>query len=62
MSTQGRSPLVRRASHSAVSLTAGFLAGLLLFLVLGAATNDAVFSAFALAVLVAASRTLLDTN
>jgi len=62
MSTHRRSPVARRASHSAVSLAAGFLAGLVLFLGLGAAVNDAVFSALALAALVAASRTLLGTN
>jgi len=62
MSTRRESPLVRRASHSAVSLAAGFLTGVVLFLALGAALNDAVFSALTLAALVAASRTLLGTN
>jgi hypothetical protein len=39
-----------------VSLTAGFLTGLVLFALLGAAADDAVFSALALALLVTASR------
>jgi len=58
MSTASRLPVVERASHGAVSLVAGFLAGLALFLGIGASTGDAVFSALALAALVAATRAL----
>ena len=58
MSTATRTPAVERASHGALSLVAGFLAGLVLFLAIGASTGDAVFSALALAALVAVTRTL----
>jgi len=58
MSTARPGPVVQRASHGALSLVAGFLAGLVLFLAIGAATGDAVFSALALAALVAVTRTL----
>jgi len=57
MSTAKHLP-VERASHGAVSLTAGFLAGVTLFLAIGASTGDAVFSALVLAVAVAATRAL----
>ncbi|WP_277541930.1 hypothetical protein [Haloarcula laminariae] len=59
MATAGPAPLAQRASHGAVSLAAGFLAGLALFLAVGASAGDAVFSALALAALVAVTRTLL---
>ena len=58
MSTASRLPVVERASHGAISLVAGFLAGFVLFLTIGASTGDAVFSALALAALVAVTRTL----
>jgi len=58
MSTARPNPVVRRASHGVVSLTAGFCTGLLFFLAIGAAADDAVFSALALALLVAVSRGL----
>ena len=58
MSTARPLPVVERASHGAVSLLAGFLAGLALFLAIGAATGDAVFSALGLAALVAVTRAL----
>ena len=58
MGTASRRPAVRSASHSAVSLTAGFASGLVLFLAAGAAPGDAVFSALALAALVTAGRLL----
>lgn len=58
MSTASRLPFIERASHGALSLAAGFLAGLVLFLSIGASTGDAVFSALALAALVAATRSL----
>jgi hypothetical protein len=58
MSTASHLPVVERASHGAVSLFAGFLAGLALFLGIGASTGDAVFSALALASLVAVTRVL----
>ena len=58
MSTATRTPAVERASHGALSLVAGFLAGLVLFLAIGASTGDAVFSALALASLVAVTRAL----
>ncbi|WP_254272038.1 hypothetical protein [Haloarcula marina] len=58
MSTVGRTPVRRRASHGAVSLAAGFLAGFAFFVTIGAATGDAVFSALSLALLVAAHRAL----
>ncbi len=58
MSTANRLPAVERASHGAVSLVAGFLAGLGLFLAIGASTGDAVFSALVLAALVALTRAL----
>lgn len=58
MSTEGRRPIARRATHGAVSLTAGFLTGIALFVVIGAALNDAVFSALVLAIVVAVSRVL----
>ena len=58
MSSVRPNPVVRHASHGVVSLTAGFLTGLLFFLALGAAADDAVFSALALALLVAVSREL----
>jgi len=45
-------------THGAVSLTAGFLAGFALFVLIGAAVDDAAFSALALALLVTLSRTL----
>jgi hypothetical protein len=45
-------------THGTVSLAAGFLTGLALFVLLGATTEDAVFSALALALVVAASRGL----
>ncbi|WP_324663997.1 hypothetical protein [Haloarcula sediminis] len=51
-------PAVERASHGAVSLAAGFLAGFALFLAIGASTGDAAFSALALAALVAVTRLL----
>lgn len=59
MSTASRRPVFQRASHGALSLVAGFLAGVVLFLAIGASADDAVFSAFALAALVAATRTLV---
>jgi len=58
MVTARPNQVVRHASHGAVSLTAGFLTGLLFFLALGAAAEDAVFSALALALVVAVSRGL----
>jgi len=58
MSTASRLPVVRWASHGAVSLASGFFAGIGLFLAIGASTGDAVFSALALAALVALTRTL----
>lgn len=58
MAIRNRRPLARRATHGVVSLTAGFLAGFVLFVAVGAATNDAAFSALVLAVVVAASRFL----
>jgi len=58
MSTASRLPVLERASHGAISLVAGFLAGFALFLAIGASTGDAVFSALALAALVAVTRTL----
>lgn len=62
MALQNRSPLLRRASHSVVSFITGFIAGLAVFLLLGAALTDAVFSALVLAAIVAGSRTLLAIN
>ncbi|MBX0323727.1 hypothetical protein EGH21_11880 [Halomicroarcula sp. F13] len=59
MATAGSRPVHRRVSHGAVSLVAGFLAGLALFLAVGAATDDAVFSALSLALVVAVSRALV---
>ncbi|MDS0283412.1 hypothetical protein [Haloarcula onubensis] len=61
MSTASSLP-VERVSHGAVSLAAGFLAGLTLFLAIGASTADAVFSSLALAALVAVTRTLTRVN
>lgn len=58
MSTATQTPTVQRASHGAVSLAAGFLTGLALFLAIGASTGDAVFSALTLAALVAVTRVL----
>jgi hypothetical protein len=58
MSTTTPRRVVSRASHGAVSLTAGFIAGLVMFLAVGAATGDAVFSALSLAVLVTLGRYL----
>ena len=58
MSTASYMPVVERASHGVVSLAAGFLAGLSLFLAIGASTGDAVFSALAIAALVAITRSL----
>jgi hypothetical protein len=58
MAIRNRQPIARRATHGVVSLTAGFLAGFVLFVAVGAATNDAIFSALVLAVVVAASRSL----
>lgn len=58
MVTARQTHVLRHASHGVVSLTAGFLTGLLFFLALGAAINDAVFSALALALIVAVSREL----
>jgi len=58
MSTANPLPAVEQASHGAVSLAAGFLAGLGLFIAVGASTGDAVFSALALAALVAVTRAL----
>jgi len=52
------SPVVHHASHGLVSLTAGFLTGLVFFTAIGAAADDAIFSALALALLVAVSRGL----
>jgi len=46
-------------SHGVVSLVPGFLAGVVLFRLLGASVGDAVFSAVVLALLVTASRLLL---
>jgi hypothetical protein len=57
MSIARRRP-VERASHGVVSLAAGFLSGFVLFLAIGAATGDAVFSALSLAALVAVTRGL----
>jgi len=62
MSIRTRFPLLGQASHSAISLVSGFVAGLTVFLLLGARLNDAVFSALVLAAVVAGSRTLLVTN
>jgi hypothetical protein len=58
MSTSTPRRVASRAGHGAVSLTAGFVAGLALFLAIGAATGDAVFSALSLAVLVTVGRYL----
>lgn len=58
MSTARQNEVVRHASHGVVSLTAGFCTGFLFFLALGAATDDAIFSALALALVVAVSRGL----
>jgi len=58
MSTANRLPTIERASHGVVSLAAGFLAGLALFLAIGASPSDAVFSALVLAALVAVTRAL----
>jgi len=58
MSISSRRPVLQRVSHGAVSLVAGFCAGLALFLAIGAAMGDAVFSALALAALVAVSRSM----
>lgn len=58
MSTASHRPVVERASHGVVSFAAGFLAGLVLFLAIGASTGDAVFSSLALAATVAVTRTL----
>ena len=59
MSTARQPAVVERASHGVVSLVAGFLSGFVLFLAIGAATGDAVFSALAIAGLVALTRTLV---
>jgi len=58
MSTARSNQVVHHASHGFVSLAAGFLTGLLFFLTIGAAADDAVFSALALALVVAVSRGL----
>lgn len=51
-------PVTRRASHGVVSLVAGFLTGFALFSAIGAAPDDALFSALSVALLVAFSRSL----
>lgn len=58
MATAPRSSFVRATTHGIVSLVPGFLAGVVLFRLLGASIGDAVFSAAALATLVAVSRLL----
>lgn len=58
MSSARPNQVVRHASHGVVSFTAGFCTGFLFFLALGAATDDAIFSALALALIVAVSREL----
>jgi len=58
MSFASRRPLLAQASHGALSLTAGFVAGVALFLAIGASPTDAVVSAASLAALVALVRTL----
>jgi len=58
MSLRNPRPIAHRVTHGTVSLAAGFLTGLALFVLLGATTEDAVFSALALALVVAASRGL----
>ncbi|QIO23997.1 hypothetical protein [Haloarcula sp. JP-L23] len=59
MSTARPLPIGPRVSHGAVSLVTGFLAGLALFLAIGATAGDAVFSALSLALVVTVSRTLI---
>ncbi|WP_135304045.1 hypothetical protein [Haloarcula amylovorans] len=58
MATAEPLSVTRRASHGVVSLVAGFLTGFALFLTIGAAPNDALFSAVSIALLVALSRSL----
>ncbi|MBX0295097.1 hypothetical protein [Haloarcula nitratireducens] len=58
MATAEPVPVARRASHGVVSLVAGFLTGFALFSAIGAAPNDALFSALSVALLVAFSRSL----
>jgi membrane protein implicated in regulation of membrane protease activity len=56
-------PNVRKTTrHGTASLVAGFLAGLALFLAVGATLDDAVFSALALAVLVTVHRFVATQN
>ena len=61
MSTAPSGPVVRHASHGAVSLLAGFLTGFALFVAVGAATTDATFSALVLALFVTLTRAAVVT-
>ncbi|MFC6863705.1 hypothetical protein ACFQGE_09535 [Halomicroarcula sp. GCM10025817] len=56
MAILARPSVARTTRHGTVSLVAGFAAGLALFLTVGAALDDAIFSALALAVLVTVHR------
>jgi hypothetical protein len=56
MANIARASVGRATRHGTVSLLAGFVTGLILFLTVGAAFDDAVFSALALAVLVTIHR------
>ena len=58
MATASRQRVTRTTRHGMVSLTAGFLAGVVLFIVIGASVNDAVISALSLATIVTVSRLL----
>lgn len=56
MSIATRDGVAQTTRHGTVSFVAGFLAGLALFLAVGATPADAVFSAVAAATLVAVRR------
>ncbi|MFC7077239.1 hypothetical protein [Haloarcula halophila] len=58
MSTARQQRVSRTTRHGMVSLTAGFIAGVTLFLLIGAGVNDAVISALSLATIATISRLL----
>lgn len=58
MAAANRTRVVRTTRHGTISFVAGFLAGLALFFAVGASTDDAIFSAVALATLVTVRRSL----
>lgn len=62
MSARTRTAVARSTRHGVVSLLGGFVAGYLLFVAVGSSPGDALFSAFSLAVLVTAWRTLTRSS